>query len=58
MQQLEDFQDMLDALPIIDWSIDADVMQIGKVMDAQALKQGWCNTKIAGALFFPHCICC
>ena len=47
------FQGMSDAPPIIDWSIDADVMQIGKVTDAQALTQGWCDAKVAGTLFFP-----
>ena len=44
---------MLDAPPIIDWSTDTDVMQIGRVADAQALEQGWCDAKVVGALSFP-----
>jgi hypothetical protein len=39
---------MSDAPPIIDWSKDIDVIQMGKITDAQALKRGWCDAKVAG----------
>jgi hypothetical protein len=39
---------MSDAPPITDWSKDIDVTQMGKITDAQALKQGWCDAKVAG----------
>jgi hypothetical protein len=46
---------MSDTDPVIDWSTDADVTQPGKISDAQALKKGWANAKVAGVLSFPNC---
>ena len=36
--------------PFVDWAVDPDVTQLGKVTDAQALKEGWSNAKVTGAL--------
>lgn len=43
---------MSDINPFIDWATDADVIQSAKVSDVQAMKNGWCDAKVAGVLIF------
>ena len=37
--------------PFTDWAADADVTQLRKILDAQALAKGWSDAKVAGVLF-------
>ena len=37
--------------PFTDWGADADVTQLRKISDAQALAKGWSDAKVAGVLF-------
>jgi hypothetical protein len=39
---------MSDIDPFIDWTADEDVTQPGKISDAQAMKNGWCDAKVVG----------
>jgi hypothetical protein len=44
---------MADIDPFIDWAADADVTQLRKILDSQALEKGWSDAKVVGVLFFP-----
>jgi hypothetical protein len=39
---------MSDIDPFIDWAADADVTQVKKILDADALAKGWIDAKVAG----------
>jgi hypothetical protein len=39
---------MSDIDPFIDWAADADVTQVKKILDVDALAKGWSNAKVTG----------
>jgi hypothetical protein len=43
---------MTDIDPFVDWAADAEVTQLRKISDAQALAKGWSDSKVAGVCFF------